>query len=56
MSGAHFRDYHRLLDEQAAEIFALIDPRARVDCRSFGRLRPGAPPSQAPGRRKAQTL
>lgn len=28
MSGPHFRDYHLLLDGQAAEIFALIDPLA----------------------------
>jgi starvation-inducible DNA-binding protein len=28
MSGPHFRDYHRLLDEQATEVFALIDPLA----------------------------
>lgn len=25
MSGPHFRDYHLLLDEQSAEIFAMID-------------------------------
>jgi starvation-inducible DNA-binding protein len=25
MSGAHFRDYHLLLDEQAAQIFAITD-------------------------------
>lgn len=25
MSGAHFRDYHLLLDEQATEIFAMTD-------------------------------
>lgn len=28
MSGPHFRDYHLLLDEQAAQIFATIDPLA----------------------------
>ena len=28
MSGPHFRDYHQLLDEQAAEIFAMTDPIA----------------------------
>jgi starvation-inducible DNA-binding protein len=28
MSGPHFRDYHLLLDEQAAEIFAMTDPLA----------------------------
>jgi len=28
MSGAHFRDYHLLLDEQATEIFAMTDPIA----------------------------
>lgn len=28
MSGSHFRDYHLLLDEQAAQIFAAIDPVA----------------------------
>ena len=25
MSGSHYRDYHLLLDEQAAQIFAMID-------------------------------
>jgi starvation-inducible DNA-binding protein len=25
MSGSHFRDYHRLFDEQAEQIFAMID-------------------------------
>ena len=25
VSGPHFRDYHRLLDEQAEHIFAMID-------------------------------
>ena len=28
VSGPHFRDYHRLLDEQAAQIFAASDPIA----------------------------
>jgi starvation-inducible DNA-binding protein len=28
MSGAHFRDYHRLLDDQGAEIIAMTDPLA----------------------------
>src|SRR6478752_3753275 len=28
MSGAHFRDYHLLLDEQAEQIFAMTDPMA----------------------------
>jgi len=28
MTGAHFRDYHLLLDEQATEIFAMTDPIA----------------------------
>jgi len=28
VSGPHFRDYHLLLDEQAAEIFAMTDPIA----------------------------
>jgi starvation-inducible DNA-binding protein len=28
MIGPHFRDYHLLLDEQAAEIFAMTDPIA----------------------------
>jgi starvation-inducible DNA-binding protein len=28
MSGRHFRDYHLLLDEQADQIFAVIDPIA----------------------------
>lgn len=28
MSGPHFRDYHLLLDEQADQIFAMVDPIA----------------------------
>jgi starvation-inducible DNA-binding protein len=28
VSGPHFRDYHLMLDEQAAEIFAMTDPLA----------------------------
>jgi starvation-inducible DNA-binding protein len=28
VSGPHFRDYHRMFDEQAAEIFAMTDPLA----------------------------
>ena len=28
VSGPHFRDYHLLLDEQAAELFAMTDPIA----------------------------
>ncbi|MDX9741056.1 MAG: DNA starvation/stationary phase protection protein [Gammaproteobacteria bacterium] len=28
MSGAHFRDYHLLLDEQANQLFAMTDPIA----------------------------
>lgn len=28
MSGQHFRDYHLLLDEQSAQIFAMTDPVA----------------------------
>src|ERR1700692_2090448 len=28
MSGPHFRDYHLLLDEQAAQLYALTDPIA----------------------------
>jgi starvation-inducible DNA-binding protein len=28
MSGAHFRDYHLLLDEQAEQLFAMTDPVA----------------------------
>ncbi|WBO21834.1 Dps family protein [Sphingomonas abietis] len=28
MSGAHFRDYHLLLDEQSSQIFAMTDPIA----------------------------
>jgi starvation-inducible DNA-binding protein len=28
MSGAHFRDYHLLLDEQSEQIFAATDPLA----------------------------
>src|ERR1700722_170452 len=37
MSGSHYRDYHLLLDEQASQIFAMIDVLAeRV--RKLGRL------------------
>ena len=28
MSGAHFRDYHRLLDDHGSQIFAVTDPLA----------------------------
>jgi len=28
MSGPHFRDYHLLLDEQAAQLYAMTDPIA----------------------------
>ena len=28
MSGAHFRDYHLMLDEQADQIYAMVDPIA----------------------------
>ena len=28
MSGAHFRDYHLLLDEQADQLYAMTDPIA----------------------------
>lgn len=35
MSGPHFRDYHLLLDEQAAQIFAMTDDIAER-CRKMG--------------------
>ena len=45
MSGAHFRDYHLLLDEQSEQIFAMTDPiaeRARkiggTTLRSIGQI------------------
>ncbi len=45
MSGAHFRDYHLLLDEQSDQIFAMTDPiaeRARkiggTTLRSIGQI------------------
>lgn len=45
VSGPHFRDYHLLLDEQAAELFAMTDPiaeRARkiggATLRSIGQI------------------
>lgn len=45
VSGPHFRDYHLLLDEQAAELFAMTDPiaeRARkiggMTLRSIGQI------------------
>src|SRR5437016_13614154 len=42
MSGRHFRDYHRLLDEQAEQVFAMTDDiaerseerRVGKECRS----------------------
>ena len=30
MSGPHFRDYHLLLDEQATQIYATVDPLGRT--------------------------
>lgn len=40
MSGRHFRDYHLLLDEQAQQIFATIDPLAeRVRKLGFDTIR-----------------
>ncbi|MBE1162179.1 Dps family protein [Dyella acidiphila] len=45
MSGAHFRDYHLLLDEQSDEIYAITDPIAErvrklggVTLRSIGQI------------------
>ena len=45
MSGPHFRDYHMMLDEQADQIFATIDPLAervrkigRSTLRSLGHI------------------
>ena len=35
ISGPHFRDYHKMLDEQADQIFAAIDPLAER-CRKLG--------------------
>lgn len=35
MSGPHFRDCHLMLDEQAAELFAMTDPLAER-CRKLG--------------------
>jgi len=35
MSGPHFRDYHLMLDEQAAQLFAMTDPLAER-CRKLG--------------------
>jgi starvation-inducible DNA-binding protein len=35
MSGPHFRDYHLMLDDQAAELFAMTDPLAER-CRKLG--------------------
>lgn len=40
MSGPHFRDYHRLLDDQSAEILAMTDPLAeRVRALGAGTIR-----------------
>jgi starvation-inducible DNA-binding protein len=45
MSGAHFRDYHLLLDEQAAQLYAMTDPIAErtrkiggITLRSIGQI------------------
>lgn len=45
MSGPHFREYHLLLDEQADQIFAVLDPIAervrkldRTTIRSIGHI------------------
>ena len=45
MSGAHFRDYHLLLDDQGSQILATIDPAAervrklgRFTLRSIGQI------------------
>jgi starvation-inducible DNA-binding protein len=45
MSGPHFRDYHLLLDEQAAQLFAMTDPIAervrklgKITVRSIGEI------------------
>jgi starvation-inducible DNA-binding protein len=45
MTGAHFRDYHLLLDEQSAQVLATIDPAAervrklgRSTLRSLGQI------------------
>jgi starvation-inducible DNA-binding protein len=45
VSGPHFRDYHLLLDEQAAQLFAMTDPIAervrklgRITLRSTGEI------------------
>jgi starvation-inducible DNA-binding protein len=45
MTGAHFRDYHQLLDEQGAQVLATIDPAAervrklgRSTLRSVGQI------------------
>ena len=35
MSGPHFRDYHLLLDEQADQVFAMVDAMAER-CRKIG--------------------
>lgn len=32
MNGAHFHDYHLLLDEQVAQIFSMIDPETHSFC------------------------
>lgn len=49
MSGPHFRDYHLLLDEQAEQIFASIDPLAErvrklgaTTVRSVGQIKQSA--------------
>jgi hypothetical protein len=37
MSGAHFRDYHPLLDEQAEQLYAMTDPIAERIRKTGGR-------------------
>jgi starvation-inducible DNA-binding protein len=38
VSGPHFRDYHTLLDEQGAQIFAMTDDIAERAIRSIGHI------------------
>ena len=53
LSGAHFRDYHLLLDEHGDQIFAMTDPIAELahvvvgaSLRSIGDISPAPAPSR----------
>jgi hypothetical protein len=50
MTGAHFRDYHLLLDEQAEQVFAVTTPSLSVSASAELRSSPNRKSLAAPGR------